>query len=577
MMYRSSFLLLALAASAPTAFAQGEARDLALEAFETEFYRRGIAQTDAKLGTDFAMVCARGYSPACSRVTWLDNDGRPDLQAAKDALLPSCDADDPVACIVVGWAYEAEAKSRDGADANKLLKRAALNYKTHCDGGYAPACNDYARVLYDYPQLGADPRAAVKRWQDACFAGSGAACDALAQLYTDGGRQGSVKANRGQAMAMAEKACSLGDVAGCARQADLSRSGWDVDRIDSTYGDLCDQGHRDSCWSLARTYFDGIHPEPEEGRTFALFDRACELGHARSCFEAGRHYGEGELTDDEKASSYYRLACELGAPAGCAAEVDMILADRVDVPLKQALPAFESACEQRESLPACARLAYALIEGMDVPRDAERGKDLLERVCSDSGDDPVACAQLGQCYEEGLGVDRDRTVASKYYRWACGSGHIESCMARGNLLVSDVGVRRDDHEALNMYHRACEGGMAEGCLQAGSILEVATFVTRDLQRAAEFYEQGCTGGVAQACTGLGRVLETGPGGTPDMAGARDAYERAIALDDLEARRSLSRLLWNGFGGKKDKKRAKSLASQACQNGDPVACRGPEAL
>ena len=37
-------------------------------------------------------------------------------------------------------------------------------------------------------------------------------------------------------------------------------------KLDAFYGKLCDAGHRESCWRLARVYYDGIYPEPVEGR-----------------------------------------------------------------------------------------------------------------------------------------------------------------------------------------------------------------------------------------------------------------------------------------------------------------------
>jgi len=558
---------------APTAHAQGEARDLALDAFEVEFFRHDVAMTPQALEEAFADACERGYSPACSRVSWMDAEGHADLQAAMDVLVPSCDAGEPVACIVVGWANEELAAQRS-QNRERYIKRAARNYKVHCDAGYMPACHDYARTLYDYPFLGADPRAAVKRWQEACDAGVGASCTTLAELYADGGR--SVRPSSSSARRYAEKACEADHPAGCAVLAEMDADSWDVPKLDETFGDLCERGHRASCWRLARTYFDGIHPEPESGRTEELFERSCDLGHARGCFEAGRFYDTGG-SSDAQAADYYERACELGAASGCSAQVDMILAERVEGSIKSALPAFELACEERESLPACARLAYALIEGVDVPRDAERGKQLLHKVCRDENSDPDACASLGKVYEEGLGGVRDRTEASKYYRWSCGAGHIESCQARGDLLVSDVGVRRDDHEALNMYQRACEGGIEEGCRKAGDIVYTATYVKRVLPMAEDFYTRGCDAKDADSCLGLGRIREEGVDGTPDMAGAREAYDLAVQYGSLDAKRQLARLLWNGFGGKKDKKRAKQLSSDACQNGDPVACRGPQFL
>jgi len=556
------------------AHAQGEARDLAFEAFQVEFFRHGVAKTEADLEAMFASACEKGYSPACNRVSWLDDDRRPSLESALAVLVPSCDAGEPVACVVTGWANEQLASQRR-SDADRYIKRAARNYKVHCDAGFAPACHDYARVLYEVPDLGADPRAAVKRWQDACSSGFGPSCTALGALYAAGGR--SIRADSRTAKSYAQKGCDAGDPAGCALIADDESSGWDAAKLDETYGGLCDQGHRASCWTLARTYFDGIHPEPASGRTQQLFERACDLGHARGCYESGRHYGEGSRPDDAKAADYYLRACSLGSASGCSAQVDMILTDRVEGSIKSALPAFELACEERESAPACAMLADALLEGVDVPRDAERAKELLLRVCRDERSDPNACATLAKVYEEGIGGDRDRTEAAKFHRWACANDAVASCLARGDLLVSDVGVRRDDHEALNMYQRACEGGIAEGCRKAGDIVDTATYVKRVLPMAEDFYTRGCDAKDAASCNGLGRIREEGVDGNPDMAGAREAYDLAVKYGDLDAKRRLARLLWNGYGGRKDKKRAKQLSSEACQNGDPIACRGPAFL
>ena len=572
---KRSLFLFALTALPTIAHAQGEARDLALEAFAIEFYRHQVAATPDALAQRFQEACERGYSPACRRNSWFD--GRDaSLEAAADTLLPSCESGDPVACIITGWYYEELAKeARSEAVRLRQIKRAALNYKLYCEEGYAPACHDYARVMYEVPSLGADPRAAIKRWQDACIEGVAASCDQLAKLYLSGGP--AVRPDRRKALDYARRACDAGFPEGCATKGSIEGKDWDVATFDAYYGDLCDQGHRDSCWSLARTYFDGIHPEPSEGRAQELFAKACDLGHARACFEAGRHFGEGQDTDDAKASAYYRRACELGAAAGCDAYVDMVLSGRATGSVKEDAEAFDVACEERESKQACSVLGQALIEGIEVPRDAERGRELLHRACTDERSDPTACANLAIAYEEGLGGERDRTEASQYYRWACVAGHADSCLRRGDLLLADVGVRRDDYEALNMYERACEAGIAEGCRKGATILQEGTYVSRDLERAASLYGKACEKGDGGGCYGLGTVMEKGVRGTPDMAAARDAYEQALEKGAPEARSALARLLWNGLGGKKDKRRARKLASEACRYGDNPACQGPAAL
>jgi TPR repeat protein len=561
------FLLPSLAAFAQSA---GEARDMARAALRLEFRRDGLTATDADLDERFAQACERGYAPACRRSSWLVA-GRPDPRKVLQVLEPSCEAGDPVACLTVGWCLDlVAAKEHTSEERDRLYKRAAKLYKDLCDGGDQAACHEYASSLY-FNGLSPDPRPGLARWRTACDAGQMSSCATLAKLNRDGGD--GVPVNRKLAHDYAERACDAGYAEGCRILGDMEDASWDAVKLDSFYGELCDAGHRESCWRLARIYYDGIHPEPTPGRLMGLFVRACDLGHARSCFEAGRMN-----TDESQAATLYGRACALGDPAGCSAQVDSILAQRSPGSVKTATHAFEVACEVRQSASACTALAYALLAGTDIPRDAERGRALLTLTCTDDVPDPEACFTLGRVVEEGVGGERDRTEASKYYRWACTAGHVESCVRRGDLLTSDVGVRRDDHEALNMYQRACDGGHADACTKAGVILDEATYVTEDRVAALALYEQACAGGSPTGCTRLGLLREKGQAGVgPDMSGARDAYERAITLGSLDAKRALARLLWQGYGGPRKHGRAKQLCREACQSGDPVACRGPAFL
>ncbi|MEQ1504855.1 MAG: tetratricopeptide repeat protein [Myxococcota bacterium] len=552
----------------------GEARDLALVALRLEFQRDGLAATPDELTKAFDGACNRGYNPACRRSTWLV-DGRPDPNRVVGVFEPSCEAGDVVACLVTGWALDQIAAVQTNADdRDRTWRKAARQLKADCDGGYQPACHDYAGYLYDNKGVVSDPAPALRRWKAACDAGELASCTTLARLYRDGGS--GVTASPELAGKLATQACTGGYIDGCAVVGELTDAGWSAAKLDAFYGKLCDAGHRESCWRLARVYYDGIHPEPTPGRLQGLFERGCDLGHARSCYEAGRwdldHGG-----DINQAAGRFGRACELGDAAGCSSQVDLMLTGRVAGTVREAYDAFNVACDVHQSIRACMVLAFALIDGVQVPRDAERGRALLQRVCVDERSDAASCFTLGRSFEEGLGGDRDRTEATKYYRWACAADHYEACMRRGDLLVSDVGVRRDDHEALNMYQRACDGAIAGGCYEAGRILDEATYVKQDLAQAAVYYGRACDAGEARGCFGLGKVSERGANGTPDMKGARDAYERAIAAGSLDAKRALARLLWNGYGGGRAHGRAKQLCREACQSGDAVACRGPSFL
>jgi TPR repeat protein len=238
--------------------------------------------------------------------------------------------------------------------------------------------------------------------------------------------------------------------------------------------------------------------------------------------------------------------------------------------------AFRIACFLADSDQACTTWGTALVDGA-IARDGPAARRALEKACQETSGGR-ACAALGLGFEAGHVGERDRTLAARYYGWACAQDEFEACERRGDLLMGAVGVRRDDAVALASFTRACTGGRPTGCFKAGRVLDLGTDIDRDWARALEFYRTGCNGGVADACYGLGRMVEEGSDDVaPDFASAREAYDKAVTGGNLEARAALARLYWQGLGGPRKKARAKELATEACQRGDRRACQGPSFL
>jgi len=555
--------------------AQVPAHEQAEHALRVELGRDGIAVTPARRDEMFRDACSAGYRAACKHNTWLE-DGDPVPGRVEDTFRASCEANDPVACLALSWALDREADAEPSQGQRDALYREAIAMLTEqCDKrGVAFACHDMANLIYERKgglTLDDPERAATLYWDKACDRGEYAACTELSRRLRDGAR---LKTKRKSAYDYAKVACDNGFVEGCYLLAEFNRSGWDAEKLDRVYSDLCDKGHTDSCYSLARTYLDGVRPEPEPGRAQELFERACALEHARSCFEAGRGTPEVDMF---KAADYFSRACELEDAAGCKGQVDLILKQGQSSDVGDNLRAFEVACEQRQSDRACEWLAYYLLDADSPKRDFSRGRALLQEICDGESAPAKACYELGKAYEGKIGGPRDRTDAVKYYRWACRSGTLEACHRAAGLLEKGEGVTKDDAEALALFGHSCEGGLSTGCTSAGDILTYSVQIPRSEQAASEWYAKGCDLRNAESCHGLGEVLERGIDGDPDLAAARIAYQRAINEGKRESKTRLAYLYWNGFGGKKSKRRARQLTRDACQEGHDDACRGPAFL
>lgn len=533
-----------------------------LQLLDRAFLRRGFTLPTRELEKRLATACETGWALACKAPGW-EKDGRPDLDQASKALETACDAGDADACVAWGWSMERAAIEQSRPE---LYRAAARRYKALCDGeSHGTACYDYGTILFNELGVKADPRLGLRRWTQACDLGEPAACSALAKVYRTGLR---TAVNIEKAGSFANRACAGGDPAGCIEQALLVS---DTNREQDQRTRACTLGSVDACWEVAAAYFSGERPEPVKGRTRELLELGCDLGDARSCARAGQL----ALNDNDydHAAERFRSACAVNQVAACDGLVQMILTDRIDTEVTEEVYAFEVACSRADNAMACSELGLALLDGDQSLANQPRARALLRQSCTDATSPARSCYVLGELYETGRGGDRDRTLAAKYYKWACEQGWGQACEKRGDLLAEGVGVQRDHAEAVVMYQAGCDSGLPEACHKGGVLLDEGTYIARDAERAKSLFATACERGVGEGCLRHG-ILSMDPSLGTNPAEARQSYETAVGLGNVEAHRRLAYLLWNGFGGKKDKGRAKKLTAEGCKADDPIACRGP---
>ena len=66
---------------------------------------------------------------------------------------------------------------------------------------------------------------------------------------------------------------------------------------------------------------------------------------------------------------------------------------------------------------------------------------------------------VGTCYMDGLGVEKDYAEALKWYRRAAEMGFASSQVNMGAFYLNGYGVEKDEAEALKWYRKAATNGM----------------------------------------------------------------------------------------------------------------------
>jgi TPR repeat protein len=201
----------------------------------------------------------------------------------------------------------------------------------------------------------------------------------------------------------------------------------------------------------------------------------CGRGYSTSCRELGRaHFlGDGAEQDDRLAAAYLTKACEIGDPGGCG-ELAVLYA--VGRGLRQSdersAALSHRACDQGFAL-ACSNMGALVAEGAaDAglrPDEAAAGPgSRIMRYFKTACDAGAAegCLNLGAEHDAGRHVERDLTLAARFYRRACDLGQPVACY-RLALLVEEKPALVPDVAAAILARRACRGGVRPACDTAG--------------------------------------------------------------------------------------------------------------
>ena len=158
------------------------------------------------------------------------------------------------------------------------------------------------------------------------------------------------------------------------------------------------------------------------------------------CFRAGQIYhveepvdAQGSRIDNDLAlaAAYYLRGCKLNNAKACN-NFAVLLNEGVPGPNgiepnpRMAFDFFNRACEMDDGQPAgCANVGELYLEGRGVQRDYAKARPYLEVGCE--YEVAEACRLLGRLYRDGLGVGRNEITARTYDEWACYFGDDEAC------------------------------------------------------------------------------------------------------------------------------------------------------
>jgi uncharacterized protein len=164
------------------------------------------------------------------------------------------------------------------------------------------------------------------------------------------------------------------------------------------------------------------------------------------------------------------------------------------------------------------------------------------RPLADEGNNRAAQFNLGQMYENGLGVPQDYTEAAKWYRLAADQGFAHAQYQLGFMYFSGQGVPQNDAEAARLYRLAAQqdDARAEQALGLFYFNGVAG-VTQSYAEAVKWYTPAAEQGLPLAQFDLGVLYANGDGVPQDYVRAHMWFNLSAAQGDKNAIKDRDRI------------------------------------
>lgn len=176
---------------------------------------------------------------------------------------------------------------------------------------------------------------------------------------------------------------------------------------------------------------------------------------------------------------------------------------------------------------------------------------------------------IGACFAEGLGVERDAALALRWLTLSAEAGDPVGQRNLAALCFKGEGVEQSDAEAMRLYRLAAEQGDAPAQdMLSWMLLEGGQ--EADLPEALRWASAAAEAGVAASMTRLGMIHHDALGVERDPALAAQWWRRGAAAGDADAKAMLGAATLLGQGVEKDAGRALALLTEAEHEGSLLA-------
>ncbi|WP_434301422.1 hypothetical protein [Corallococcus exiguus] len=437
------------------------------------------------------------------------------------------------ACRVVPVLALLAACAHGSSDETKSESEQELTtlYQRTCGGRLAQACFEQAERLRVGDGVTKDVARAATLYELGCNGDDLRACVALGVLKEEG--RGVAK-DEAEAARLYARGCERDLPEGCGHLALLYGEGRavakDLAQAVRLYERGCAGDDRLSCNNLGvLKLMGGFGVEQDVAAGMGMLVQACNRSLGVACLTVAREFDQGVRTrkDARLASSYFRMACGMGAQEACTSANAAVVAKPEPTPAVTPeegakLDGVRAMCELGTGVGlgmACHMMGTAYEKGAGVAVNPGRATMFYQRACDHEV--PEACGDvrrmLGltadgakveapkQSVLQSLQLDPAKTAPEKPKQSVLQSLQLDAGKVSANAKPAP-------RASVDRWKEECQDGKGEGdaCARLGAVLlEGSAGLQVDVKRGMKLLEDACLKRAPAACVRLWSVLSSG--------------------------------------------------------------------
>lgn len=142
----------------------------------------------------------------------------------------------------------------------------------------------------------------------------------------------------------------------------------------------------------------------------------------------------------------------------------------------------------------------AILLGCSPPAETD-----FEKHTRECEKDSKKCFDAGVKYSNGSGVDKDTTIAAKFFAKGCNKDMASACFNLGVMYMKGEGVEKNYSKSLDFYRKSCWKGIGQACYGAALAYDYGKGTQRSLEKSKDFYYAACEFGSSKGCEKISSI------------------------------------------------------------------------